>query len=381
MEGRRGSPALFTAPKRYRHLENSNLWWQRQLLQYVFRLKPDKEQMMQQLYKEIGLESPSIGLHIRHGDLNLKYEYGDKAGERAYMNRPYFEYEDYFTKMREAIEKGDIPLPKSIYIATDGQDIESAIERERLNPIWSEAANRDNDPQYAQCVAASECDDERFSGTKFIILDRYRNVYGAHTSSTLMALPHSAKRELSKLSDADRALNFRAMLQEAIEDIWLLSKCDYIFGTGSSHFSALAAYLRVYRIISHVQIQVVIVRMKVGPHGAPPHRSIFLDASGLELGEFCPGLFHGSINGTAKLLRPHERHHIMQKRFLDRLHVQEDLHPQNAFHFDVKRSHYVVPTHTFDSEASRWVDAGRSRVWEWVSTDSGTLYLSLIITL
>jgi len=354
MESRRGSPALMTAPRRFRHLTGANVWWTRVLLQYVFRLKPNIVKEMEALRLKTGTRHPTVGVHIRHGDLSLRFEYGEKAGTRAYQNRPFFDVATYFEHVKDAVETGKIPMPKTVYVASDSTLVKQAVEVEKLDAFWN--GGYDDDAKEGD---AEEDGGEESTGedplTNFVLLDRYRSKHGAHTSATLMALPHSVKEQLSKDSKRDRALRFRKMLQEAIEDIWMLSKCDYFFGTGSSHFTALATYLRE------------------GKDSNPAYPSFFLDSEGLVSGHFCPGLFHGTINGTSRLPNPHERHHIMHRRFLDRLHVAEDLMPPNVFHFDTEQAVYTIPSSTFDSEASRWVDPRRSRMWEWAVTDAATL--------
>uniref|UniRef100_A0A7S2XHG3 Uncharacterized protein n=1 Tax=Lotharella oceanica TaxID=641309 RepID=A0A7S2XHG3_9EUKA len=284
---------------------------------------------MQALMSSLELTPPIAGIHIRHGDLKLRFEFGDKAGQRAYQNRPYHDAEDYFSALRDAVDSDELERPGSVYVASDG-DQSAAIEEESED-MW------DGNPP------------------KFVTLKRYRNKHGAHTSSTLMALPYSAKVELSKVPERERAINFRKMLREAIEDIYILSKSDYFIGTASSHFTSLATYLRV------------------GKDETLATRSIFLDTPGLVSGAYCPGLFHGTINGTSRLLKPHERHQIMHRRFLDRLHLQSDLVPPNVFHFDTKRAFYGVPAHTFDQEGARWKNPKSSRMWEWTRTDPSIL--------
>lgn len=318
MEARRGSPALHVAPPRYRHLPEADRWWRSQLVRYAFRLRPETEAAFEATRKnKFAWRGPVVGVHIRHSDLGLRFEYGPHAGARAYQSRPYFKTSDYLRSLRDAVRSQAIETPKTVFVASDNEAVRRAVQKEQKSKFWRDLGD-----------------------IEWVFLDRYRNVHGAHTSTTLIALPHSAKVSLSAVPPRTRAENFRRMVREALEDIWFLSQSDYFFGTGSSHFTAVANALR-------------------GPEVAQPH---FLDAAGLASGEYCPGLFHGTINGTLKLEHPEKRHQIMQERFLDRKTNANDFSAARAFRFSAEKMLYEIPRVTFDEEGLRWADASRSRM-------------------
>ncbi|GAB5355646.1 hypothetical protein AAMO2058_000223500 [Amorphochlora amoebiformis] len=343
MESRRGSPALHVAPARYRHLDEPHRWWQKEILRYVFRLKKKWVNIFRKKRESLALKPPVIGLHIRHGDLSLKFEFGDKKGQRAYQNRPYYPAEFYFDELRARIASGDLPRPRTIYVATDGIQVETAVEQERQHPFWS-------NPRDSQENPGNPGESPPGDPVEFVLLNRFRSQHGAHTAATLLALPYSAAKELAETPEEERARNFANMVQDAIEDIWMLSTCDAFLGTGSSHFTAFANNLRE--------------RKDKGP-GNWGH---YMDAEGLKSGLYCPGLFHGTINGTSRILFPEKRHQILQQRFLDRLVVPQDFLKGNMFEFDARRSFYHIPTHMFDHESVRWRDRSKSRVNEWETT-------------
>lgn len=285
------------------------------------------------------------GLHIRHGDtLSLKKEYG---------NRRTFDFEDYVLRAQDlshALQRS----PTSIYVTSDNPETVSYV-KEWCSPKELEGWYGDKPP----CI---------FTVNETL---RFRTTHGSHTvaaeggctlgtcamySQDIIAWREKLAGESVDGDGVKKYHRIMTTLLEAIEDVYMLSRCPTLIMQGSSHFSSLS----------------VLVSWAI--YGADPSRITFLDedyiASGLVQGSF----LHGSLNGTSHLdpYTAFYRWTAYTRRFIESWpydlleqyarkgnglypfypnKVEDDLNYR--FHIDGKELIPTLPANVFKAEARR----------------------------
>ena len=283
----RRAPAAYQYPVHNRHYTkafgttgppaNLRHKWAGVLSAYVFRLKPNVVDLMEQRRLDLwpihmggnGFErncyqfcpdqfegvhrdsegDPIWGLHVRHGDM--------KAYQDIYGNRKLYPFEDYLLAAQrrghQAVIEGNYSaLPAAIYISSDSLEIPEFIRDTCDSPgMWewlvTEDVNHDlfYDPP---CLFSAE--------------DRFRTEHGSHTVSGAGACAHTYSQGPYTMTCALKVADFamykkfhddvknmslarRLMraLFEALEDMYLLSLMDFFVGTLSSHYSTHVAML------------------------------------------------------------------------------------------------------------------------------------------
>ena len=346
----RRSLAMYIPPPEYRAIDSIKTLWPSALAAYVFRLK--------QPWK-VPYQLPMYGVHIRHGDI--------KALSHVYKNRVVFPVEEYIKKLKDV----SVP-PNTVYIATDSIDANSFINKSRS--VWG----------CRDIVSNVKC-------PTFVSSVRFRSEYGSHLVAArggcigracglpgdiVMELMETDKRVKMNSENRDSNTTFTfitasesddvfRVVSEAIQDVYLLSKCSVIVGTGVSHFTTLSVllswYTHYYSVAALNQsyetscpVWSDLARYYQDIH---PEKYFLLDAAGVASGELESSFLLGTFQGQSKIPRSrgHERYSSLEARFRDDTMLTEDLTMKSALSSDP--SNFCLPTYPFalfDHTSGSW---------------------------
>ena len=223
--------AMYIPPPHYRTRSYMKYMWPSVLTAYIFRLKKKFP---------LNYEMPLYGIHMRHGDV--------KALSHVYRNRLVFPIEDYMEALKAAPD-----IPGTIYIASDSNNLKSEVNAARR--YWG----------CTDLIPSLEC-------PNFIVQPWLRTKYGSHLTAArggcrgqACGLPPEVVIDLHD-SDTGKQLNKKGLergfefqgisdseshdvfrvVTETIYDIYILSRCTSIVGTGTSHFSTVSMFLSWY---------------------------------------------------------------------------------------------------------------------------------------
>lgn len=350
-QARRGL-AMYIPPPKYRGVNSIRTQWPAVLTAYVFRLK--------QPWK-VTYQLPMYGVHIRHGDI--------KALSHVYSNRIVFPVEEYIRKL-----KGVTEPPNTIYIATDSIESNSFVNKSRS--VWG----------CRDVVSNINC-------PTFIYPSRFRSEYGSHlvaarggctvsacglpadivielleTDKHIKLYPGKQDRNTKfKVLSASESSDTYRVVSEAIQDIYFLSKCSVIVGTGVSHFTTISILLSWY---AHYYSNVVTNQSRKTPYpvcndstrdflNIDPSKYLLLDAVEVASGELESSFLLGTFLGQSKIPRSrgHERYSSLEARFREDTLLNEDLTSKSALFSDP--SLCCLPTYPyalFDRTSSVWGD-------------------------
>jgi hypothetical protein len=226
--------------------------WSAAVAAFVFRLKTDIIRSFIARNKELfpftgalldtvgrtstsGRQGTVWGIHIRHGDL--------RANRRIYPYKRVFEFNEYFEAARVHSHKVR-QSPEYLYVATDSDDISG------LHTVYGE---------FTDLLTMEGWYDNKVPS--LIVLSnkrRYRTPLGSHAVAAgggcvveaklakeglkrCTILPEEAGKHV--LTDVPRSEMMLRIMVESIEDIYLLSLCDIVIGSGSSYYSSVSALL------------------------------------------------------------------------------------------------------------------------------------------
>lgn len=346
--------------------------WAAGLAAFAFRLRERWAQVFHARAQSLGIRSPSLAMHIRHGDVH--------ALANVYGNRRVYPFSDYFAAARRlAAETGLVPAV--VFVASDSSTLDDEVAKERDQPLWQTQVVADasnvpvssaNSTQAAtdaggSVVQAVGTANHSRPAIAFVPpADRYTTPHGSHTVASdggcirdACALHwHDIEAYAKKNREGPRTPRWdriMRVLRESIEDLFLLSQCDNIVTTASSHFSVLAAMLIWART------------------GAADPSPVFLDSALVDSGEIQTAFLHGSLNRTSSVPphRAHERWASHQRRFMEGMNVVPQGADAAAFAaMPLGRFANVdglpwMPDAVFRAEARRWVGnyTEPMRVW------------------
>jgi hypothetical protein len=341
-QSRRGI-GLYVPPPQYRDIPDIRTMWPAVLAAYVFRRK---------IATKLPYNKPMYCAHIRHGDV--------KALENVYKNRRIYTF-DAYTEALKAMGG----MPETIFISTDAVDLNSRLHDLKLAyctlnkncPIFA-TTNRFRTKFGSHIVAARGGCNEKVCGLpadevlKLFAAEKAQqkaavdsilaksgsknsiemsNVFGSAVKSITNvvsgALPTNAEpmdfSEYSGISHSEYLDIFRTA-SEAVADLDILSQCDAIVGTGTSHFSTLAILLSWYnRYYKSEEVEKVcgdnFGAECVSGSGVNISNYVLLDVKEITTGEFESSFLLGTY-ATQEYIPPErgfERWASLEQRFRD----------------------------------------------------------------
>ena len=313
--------AAYVPPKSLRSIPDIQLIWPASLAGYIFRLKIS--------LPHIPGPAPLYCAHVRHGDVRtLSY---------VYKNKAIFEFEDYFDALSEMSLQEP---PGTIFFATDSIEVERKLEEfEASWPYRMQARQVESSPDGSSSAIPTP---------NIVTTDHFRSEFGSHIAAAKggcmmhvgagCAFPwqhiEKIKQDRQMYSESDDV--YRTVL-ESVDDMIILSRCQKLVGSASSHMSTFSLLLAW-----HFQRQVRLEDFRM------------LDMDGIVSGQYESSFLLGTFNAQAPVSPEmgYERYASLQMRFgdTDLEHVgMPDLHA-NPEYFNMPTMSYEI----FDEQADRW---------------------------
>lgn len=325
--------AFYFPPTQFRNLPNIKVLWPATQYAYIFRLR---NQVRYQL------PDGTYCAHVRHGDV--------KALSDVYQNRKAYSFETYLKTLKKMSSKRAPPL---IYVASDSTETADAVRKwkKNLQLTWNSC---DYCYEYVYDVdivghsylvdkRSVTCDVCEFARTPIVQEDRFREKYGSHTTASgpgtcyrsSCALPADI---ILKLQAQNRNIShdvFHAV-NESITDLVILSQCDGLVATATSHFSTGAALLSWYRQQHFIQRD----------------KFVFLDEKEVAEGLYESSYLLGTYNAQTKVTNGKERWASLEWRWGEAL-----LTPPKVPELRGDPENFYFPTlslKSFETEVARW---------------------------
>jgi hypothetical protein len=310
--------AAYVPPRQYRSIPDIQLIWPTQIAAYLFRLKISPP--------DVPGPPPMYCAHVRHGDIRtLSY---------VYKNKAIFEFEDYFNALAiMSVEQ----QPGSIFFATDSIDVISKLEE--FEDSWlgrmEGVVNFDADGNVQTVDTVPN----------IVTTDHYRSEYGSHIAaakggclSGKCAFPwqqlEKLKAERAMFSESDDVYE---RVLESIDDMFILSHCQKLVGSASSHMSTFSLLL-----VWNKQRKVNFDDFEM------------LDMDGIVTGQYESSYLLGTFNaqGAVAPENGYERYASLQMRFGD-TEIEHNGMPDlkaDPYYFNMPTMEYAV----FDEQADKW---------------------------
>lgn len=337
--------AAYVPPKPYRAIPDIELIWPTSLAAYVFRLKippPD-----------VPGPSPLYCAHVRHGDV--------RALSYVYKNKAIYDFEDYFDVL---VEMSMPEPPGTIFFATDSIEVEEKLEE--LEASWEERMSQSANYS-AETDADGNLQDLPVTMIPNIVTtDHFRTEFGSHVAAARggcmpgagCAFPwqhiQRIQEERKEYTQSDDV--YMAVL-ESIDDMLILSKCQKLVGSASSHMSSFSMFLTwgEKRDVNFSDFRM-------------------LDMEGIVSGQYESSFLLGTYNAQEAVPpeKGYERYGSLQMRFGD-----TDLELKGMPDLKANPDYFNLPTMSyelFDKQADKW----QSRTFQDSVCKEGTDLQTLI---